>query len=97
MTTEERVVFYQEHIKAQENSNYSIQEYCRQNRISTTQFYAWRRRIQGSLQKKSSFQKMTVVPQKHSSLVLTYPDGLKISVDNLTGSDILTFAQSLRG
>jgi hypothetical protein len=100
MSPEERIEYYKMHITAQKKSGLSVREYSAQNNMGYTQFYVWRKKLFGDLPQKkvTNFKKVTIVNKKREpNVMLTYPDGLKISIENLEGSDILSFVQSLRG
>ena len=98
MMSQQKIKHWQAIFAQQEESGLSIIRFCKQHKINTSSFYAWRKRLADGDSSSPSTPKQQVVPlflnetpiQQSTTLKLTTPGGYQLEFD-----DHLT-AQKLR-
>ena len=90
MTSQQKINHWQAIFSQQEESDLSIIRFCKQHKINTSSFYAWRKRLAGDDSSCLSPPKQQIVPlflnetpiQQSTPLKLTTPGGYQLEFDD---------------
>lgn len=90
MASKQKINHWQAIFAQQAESDLSISRFCKQQKINTSSFYAWRKRLAGDDSSCYGTPKQQVVPlflgetpiQQRSPLILTTPGGYQLEFDD---------------
>lgn len=84
MSREERITYWRDIVKQQEESGVNASAFCRDHDLKLSQFYRWRRRFRNPQTSNASSAFLQLIPfseQKRSGICLHLNNGLRIEVE----------------
>jgi len=87
MKKQQKIKYWQNIFKQQQNSGLSIIKFCRDNKVNASTFYAWRKRLSGEAVPVKPQQVIPLIiheqPFTQSSMIkLTTPHGYQLDFDS---------------
>ena len=95
MKKQQKINHWKSIFKQQQNSGLSIIQFCRDNKVNTSTFYAWRKRLSGET---LSVKPQQVIPlivheqllSQSSMIKLTTPNGYQLDFESTLACQTLT-------